>query len=146
MLKYTLSIALIISLFANLHGQGQSPSSVKWKEINTEHAQIIYPEELETEAQRAANLVNYLYDFQAKTLDVEVKKIPIILFNRTTTTNGFAGLRPRRSGWYVTPSQFATALGSDDWFQTLASHEYRHVVQYAKSDMYMTKFLSTLFG
>ncbi len=140
-----LAILLFVANFAAF-SQGQSPNGIDWREINTEHARVIYPAELEKEAQRAANLVTYLHDFQTKTLKSNLNKTPIILFNRTTRTNGFAGLMPRRSGWYVTPFQNAADIGSDDWFQTLAAHEYRHIAQYSKSNAYFTKFLSVLFG
>ncbi len=140
-----LFVALIYIPFISF-SQGQSPNSVKWKEINTEYAQIIFPEELSEQAQKSANLINRLYTDETKTLITKPKKVPIILYNQSTVSNGFAGLRPRRSVWFSTPSQYAADLGTNDWIYTLAVHEYRHIVQYSKSNRYFTKFLSTTLG
>ncbi len=143
--QFTFSLIFLLTT-VSIFGQGQAPRKTKWREIDSKHANIIYPEELEEQAQRAANLVDYLYEFETKTLKTHPAKLPLILYGQSTTTNGFAALRPRRSAWYVTPSQYATALGSDDWFQTLASHEYRHIVQYSKSNQYLTQILRIFFG
>ncbi len=101
---------------------------VKWMEINTKHAQFIFPEEISIEAQKAANLIEHLYSIETKTLETKPKKVSIILYNQSTTSNGFAALRPRRSVWFSTPSQYASSLGTDDWFYTLGTHEFRHIV------------------
>ncbi len=145
-MKKSITIFLLFLLPAIIFSQGQSPNSVKWMEINTKHAQFIFPEEISLEAQKAANLIEHLYSFETKTLDTKPKKVPIILYNLSTTSNGFAALRPRRSVWFSTPSQYASSLGTDDWFYTLGTHEFRHIVQYSKSNKYFTKFLSTVFG
>ncbi len=122
------------------------PSKTKWKEINTKNAKIIFPVEMTENAQEAANLINYVYTLETKTLKSPPKKIPLIIYNTSTVTNGYVGLRPWRTGWYITPSQYATDLNTDYWFYTLAAHEYRHAVQYTHSNKRFTKILSTLFG
>ncbi len=124
----------------------QHPSSVKWFEINAEHSKVIFPEGLEKQAFKAASLIDYLYHPETKSLKGKPKKIPLLIYNNSVVSNGFVGLRPYRSAWYTTPSQFASSLGSQDWFYTLSSHEFRHAVQYAKSNKYFTKILSVLFG
>ena len=142
----------IIALFVLIHlnlivfAQSQNPPSIDWMRIDTEHLKVIFPAEIEDDAQHAANLIEYLYKFETKTLKTQPKKIPLLLFNQSTVANGFAGLRPRRSVWFTTPSQFASDLGNADWLSLLASHEYRHVVQYSKSNHYLTRALSILFG
>ncbi|MCF6365664.1 MAG: hypothetical protein L3J35_05615 [Bacteroidales bacterium] len=145
-MKKYLNIIILLFLPVIFYSQGQSPNSVKWAEINTEYAQFIFPEEITTEAQRAANLIDYLYSFETKTLNSKPKKVPIILYNQSTTSNGFAALRPRRSVWFSTPSQYASDLGTDDWFYTLGTHEFRHIVQYSKNNKHFTKLLSIIFG
>lgn len=122
------------------------PFSTKWKEINSEHSKIIFPAELEEKANEAANIIDYLYNFESKTLKATVKKLPVVLYNTSTVNNGYVGLRPWRSGWYITPSQYATDLNTDYWFYTLAAHEYRHAVQYTASNKNFTKFMSIFFG
>ena len=145
MKKLTL-IAFGILIISKVFAQSQNPPNTEWMQIKTEHLKVIFPAEIEDEAQRAANLVEYLYKYETKTLKSQPKKLPLLLFNQSTVANGFAGLRPRRSVWFTTPSQYASDLGNTDWLSLLASHEFRHIVQYSKSNHYMTKVLSILFG
>ena len=104
----TLFSVLIIS--SSIFAQGQSPNNIKWLEINTDHAQFIFPEEITEQAQKAANLLDYLYSYETKSLNTNPKKVPIILYNQSTTSNGFAALRPRRSVWFSTPSGALIAI------------------------------------
>jgi len=145
-MKKIILFLLLIVLSFPIFSQGQSPNSIKWMEINTKHAKFIFPKEITGEAQKAANLLDYLYSFETKTLNTNPKKVPVILYNQSTKSNGFAALRPRRSAWFSTPSQYASDLGTDDWFYTLGVHEFRHIVQYSKSNHHLTKFFSTIFG
>ncbi|MCD6555795.1 MAG: PD40 domain-containing protein, partial [Bacteroidales bacterium] len=141
---------ILLTVFAVFIGlisfSQQNPSSLKWNEINSEHAKIVFPAGLENQAQKVANLIDYLYPIETKTLTGKPKRLPLLLYNQSTVSNGFVGLRPWRSAWYVTPSQYAADLGSEDWFYTLGSHEFRHAVQYAKSNKHFTKLMSTFFG
>lgn len=145
MKKITFTSILIFIVSAVL-SQNQNPNSIKWKQINSEHTQIIFPQEIEKEAQRVANLMDYLYEYEIKTLKTKPEKLPILLFNKSTQSGGFAGLRPRRSVWFSTPSQYAVDLNTNDWYMLLGTHEYRHIVQYSKNNQYFTKFLSVIFG
>jgi len=144
-MKKTIVILLSIIISANIFAQ-QNPTSIKWMEINSEHTKIIFPEEIKDEAQRVANMIDFLYPYETKTLKTKPKKLPIILLNQSTTSNGYAALRPRRSVWNSTPSQYASSLGTDNWYYTLGVHEYRHIVQYSTSNNYLTRVFSTLFG
>lgn len=124
----------------------QNPSSLRWNEINSEHTKIIFPAGLENQAQKTANLIDCLYPQETKTLKGYPKKLPLLIYNQSTISNGFVGLRPWRSAWYITPSQYAADFGNEDWFYTLGSHEFRHAVQYAKSNKHFTRFMNILFG
>ncbi len=144
-MKKFLVVFTILHFLTNGYSQ-QNPSSLKWKEINSEHAKIVFPSELENQAQKVANLIDYLYPLETKTLTGKPKKLPLLIYNQSTISNGFVGMRPWRSAWYATPSQYASDLGTEDWFYTLGSHEFRHAVQYAESNKYFTRFMSILFG
>jgi len=145
-MKKTIVFLSLTIISFSIFAQGQSPNSIKWMKINTEHAKFIFPKEITDEAQKAANLLDYLYSFETKTLNTNPKKVSIVLYNQSTKSNGFAALRPRRSAWFSTPSQYASDLGTDDWFYTLGVHEFRHIVQYSKSNHHLTKLFSTFFG
>ncbi|NPA45300.1 MAG: hypothetical protein GXO49_07190 [Chlorobi bacterium] len=144
-MKKTFLLATSILFYFFSYSQ-QNPNSLKWYEINSKNAKIIFPKGFENEAQKAANLIDYIYPLETKTLKKQPKKIPLIIYNQSTTSNAFVGLRPWRSAWYITPSQYAADLGTEDWFYLLASHEYRHAVQYTTSNQHFTKFMNIMFG
>ncbi|MBC8051727.1 MAG: hypothetical protein H7Y13_01545 [Sphingobacteriaceae bacterium] len=107
----------------------QNPPSLKWRQINTTHFQVIYPETFEDEAQRMANTLEGIIRKVSASLGKVPKKISIILQNQGTVSNGFVQLAPRRSEFFGTPSQ---AFDFQNWLNSLAVHELRHVVQFDK--------------
>ena len=107
----------------------QNPPTLKWKQIETTNFQIIYPTAFEVEAQRMANTLESIIQSVSNTLNITPKKISIILQNQGTTSNGFVQLAPRRSEFFTTPPQ---EFDYQDWLNSLAVHELRHVVQFDK--------------
>lgn len=116
-------------LFAQVFDNGQNPPGIEWKQINTENFQIIYPTLFEQEAQRMANTLQNIIGRVSNTLSKEPRKISIILQNQGTSSNGFVQLAPRRSEFYTVPPQ---EFDYQDWLNSLAVHELRHVVQFDK--------------
>lgn len=123
----------------------QNPSDLNWKKIDTEHFEIIFPEELSSEAVRVAHLLEKAYPFVSESLEVYPAKIPLVLQNQSVDSNGFVTLAPRRSEWYVTPS-IDPQITNTEWLKTLSIHEFRHVVQFQKTRRGFNKFLEILFG
>ncbi|RXF71094.1 TolB family protein [Arcticibacter tournemirensis] len=117
------------SLNAQVFNSDQNPPSLKWSQINTENFQILYPTPFETEAQRMASVLENIISREAYSLNKKPRKISVILQNQGTTSNGFVQLGPRRSEFYTTPSQ---SFDYQDWLNSLAVHEMRHVVQFDK--------------
>lgn len=109
--------------------EAQNPPSVKWRQINTKQFQIIFPATLKREAIRMANTLDFIIPQVASSLNTTPKKISIILQNQGTTSNGFVQLAPRRAEFFTTPSQ---EFDYQDWLNSLAVHELRHVVQFDK--------------
>jgi hypothetical protein len=62
-------------------------------------------------------------------LNKKPRRISIILQNQTVESNGFVQLAPRRSEFYAIPGQ---EFDYQDWLNSLAVHELRHVVQLDK--------------
>lgn len=142
MQKYKTHIKLIISTlalisltnisqecFAQIFDNEQNPLSVKFKEIKSNGFKIIYPTELEKEAQRMANTLPYIYPRIGNSLGMQKTSLPIVLQNRGTIANGFVQLAPKKSQFYTTPPQY---FDSQDWLNNLAVHELRHVAQFDK--------------
>jgi hypothetical protein len=128
---------------AQFYESGTEPTSVRWQQINTKHFRIIFPKGAFGEGQRAANVLEYIYQAEGKTLDHYPKKIPVVLHNRTAYSNGFVSWAPKRSEWFLTPPQNNYA---QDWQDQLAIHEYRHVVQIDKLNQGFTRALGFAVG
>lgn len=110
-------------------GTAQVPPGVSWQSLDSPHFEIVFPREIEKEAQHIANLLEHIYPADCKTLGVRPGRLPLILHTRNTVSNGFVALAPRRSEWYNTPPQVGLT-GPVGWYPLLAIHEYRHVVQF----------------
>lgn len=126
---------ILILLFNSLYVSGQifdtsqNPLSVKWRQICTSGFNIIYPTELEKEAQRLANTFTKIYPLVGADYHLQKTTLPVVLQNRGTTANGFVQLAPKKTQFYTTPPQ---QFDSQDWLNNLAVHELRHVAQFDK--------------
>ena len=91
---------------------GANPPSVKWRQINTPEARIIFPGGLDATAQRVSGIVHYLDSTTSATAGTEHRKINIVLQNQTTNANGYVGLAPWRSEFLLTPGSTASNSGA----------------------------------
>ncbi|MXV52522.1 hypothetical protein GS399_16220 [Pedobacter sp. HMF7647] len=83
-----------------------------------------------------ANTLNVVINKVSLSYHITPKKITIILQNQGTSANGFVQLAPRRSEFFTTPSQ---DFDYQDWLNSLAVHEMRHVAQFDKLTGYLGK-------
>lgn len=129
-MKFLLGLS-IICLPLSLAAQrfGGNPPSLKWNQINTDTARVIFPRGMETQGQRVANIVHYLNKNTRSSIGNRQQKVSIVLQNQTLTSNGYVQLGPFRSEFFMTPSPSSFDLGSLKWEEQLALHEYRHVLQ-----------------
>ncbi|MDX2190031.1 MAG: hypothetical protein SFY32_09220 [Bacteroidota bacterium] len=125
---------------------GGNPWNINWQEINSDTARIIFPKGLENQAQRVANIVHYLAANEKETIGKKHLKINIVLQNQYIIPNGYVGLAPWRSEFFMTPLFQSQELGSLPWHELLSLHEYRHVLQYSNSRRGVSKALYFLFG
>lgn len=133
-LKINVLYCLLLSIishtaFGQIFDDGQNPLSVKWRIIHHQGFKIIYPTELEKEAQRMANTLGYIYPTIGASLNRQKTTIPIVFQNRGMLANGFVQLAPKKSQFNTTPPQ---QFDSQDWLNNLAVHELRHVAQFDK--------------
>lgn len=132
-----------LRLGAQFYSQGQDPSGINWKQIQTENFQIIFPSDYTEQAQYIADVLGHVYEFGTFGLDHKPRKISVIVHNRTVVPNGFVAWAPKRVELYTTPPQ---TNDTHDWMESLIVHEFRHVVQVDKLNQGMTKVISWLFG
>lgn len=130
-------------LFAQFYSTGQDPSNTKWKQIKSDHFQIVFDAKFEPQAQKVANILEYYYKLAGKSLNHQPKKITVILHNQTIRSNGYVSWAPKRMELYATPPQDVLP---DPWLEHLCLHELRHVVQIDKLNQGITKILSVIFG
>jgi hypothetical protein len=123
-----------------------NPTGLKWRQVNTPNFRVVFPKGFDFQAQRVASTLERIRSAESKTMGREPRKISIILQNQSSVSNGFVSMFPRRSEFYTMPSQNYNFTGSNDWLNLLASHEYRHVVQYQHATRGFNKMLSYLFG
>ena len=125
---------------------GANPPSVKWRQINTQSFKVIFPDGLESEGQRVANTLQHIHAPLSGSLGRAPHKIPVVLQNQGVVSNGFVALSPRRSEFYTTSPQNYNLLGTNNWLNLLAVHEFRHMVQYEKAYHSNVKLAYIPFG
>ncbi len=123
----------------------QDPPDVNWHEINTAHYRIIFPQALDSDANTLANQLVYLYPKVGFNMGNHHPKIPLILSNRSTISNGYVTAAPYKSEWYALPYT-GESLTVGNWYHLLALHEIRHVFQYAYLDKNIIRLFHWLFG
>src|SRR6201996_6152349 len=137
---------LLISIRLSAQQFGGNPPSLKWRQLNTDTARIIFPIGLDSQAQQVAAIVHRLSMTTLPTIGGRRDKIDIVLQNQTIIPNGYVGLAPFRSEFQLTPEQNSFDLGSLPWQKMLAIHEYRHVQQYNNFRVGLSGAFYYLFG
>jgi hypothetical protein len=145
--KFIMAGCLLLSGFCSFSQEfGGNPPSIHWKQINTDTARIIYPEGMDSTAQRVSSIVHWLAKNNPAPLGSQLHKINIVLQTQTTIANGYVGLAPFRSEYFLTPILNNFDLGSINWPEALAVHEFRHVEQFNNFRTGISKAAYYLFG
>lgn len=148
-MKYSFPFLLLFCVARTVFSQqvlDTNPPSVDWYQINTPYFRLLFSKDFEAQAQRMANTLEHIREAETRTLGSMPRKISVILQNRSSISNGFVSILPRRSEFYSMPSQNYNFLGNNDWLELLASHEYRHIVQYQHATRGFNKLFYYLFG
>jgi hypothetical protein len=147
-IRYGLVTFLFSLTIISGHAQnfGGNPASVKWKQINTDWARVIFPPGLDSQANRVANVMKLLGDTTAKTIGGIQKKWNIIIQNQTTIPNAYVRLAPLMSEMYMTPDQNSFSNGSLRWDDNLIIHENRHMQQLSNFNKGFTKWFTFFLG
>ncbi len=145
--KYWIFILLLLlcsKSFAQVFGG--NPSIIKWKQINTPVARVIFPKGLDSVGERITNVITFINAPMQNTIGKKSKKINLVIQNQTTISNAYVGLGPFRSEFLLTPLQNSFELGSLPWPDQLTIHEYRHVQQYNNFNVGLSKIMHDIFG
>ncbi len=144
------SLVLFVLLFSvRLSAQEvleNNPPSLRWSKLTTPNFRILFVPGFEQQAQRVANTLEWIRLPEAKTLGKPPRKFTVILQNQTSISNGFVSFLPRRSEFFTMPPQDYNFIGTVDWLNQLAVHEYRHMVQFDRARTGLNKLLYYAFG
>ena len=115
------------SLMAQFYLTGEAPARIKWNQIKTQHYTVIYPQGIDSLAQRYSWLLESERNRVMAGLDINPKRIPVVLQPYTTVSNGMVSWAPKRMELYTCPP--ATNSYYQNWERQLVLHESRHVGQ-----------------
>ncbi|MGI4734390.1 MAG: hypothetical protein ACRYG7_04345 [Janthinobacterium lividum] len=145
LLPVLLLLLAIKALAQSLPIISQNPPALRWQEVRTPHFRVLYPAGLDTAAQRTAGRLEAVHGPDGATLGVSAHPIAVVLQNQTTVSNGFVTFLPRHAEFFTTPDQ-GQGLGTVDWLDGLAVHEFRHVNQFDKARQGVGRVLVPLLG
>lgn len=129
-IKYLYILILTINshiIFGQVFDNSQSHSNIKWKQIQGEKFDLIFPEEFSNQAPKLAQQLDVFLEQMNTGFNRPLRKIPFVIQQNHLTPNGFVMLAPRKSELYPTPSGIAD---NQEWLPNLALHESRHVIQF----------------
>jgi len=141
-----LLLLLLTATITKAQEFGGNPPSLKWNQINMPAAKVIFPVGLDSAGRLVANIINQMNGSIKPTIGAKQKQVSILMQNQTTIANGYVGLAPFRSEFYLTPEQNSFELGSLSWPEQLAIHEFRHVQQYNNFNVGLSHTMKILFG
>ena len=147
-MRFIIPVFLFLMSFiaASAQNFGGNPASIKWRQVNTDRARVIFPAGLDSQAQRIACIMKLLGDTTAKTIGGRQKKWIINLQNQLTISNAYVRLAPLMSELYMTPGQDNFSNGSLPWDDNLIIHENRHMQQFSNFNQGFTKVFSFFLG
>ncbi len=112
---FLLLLILITGTITYAQEFGGNPPSIKWKQVNTPAAKVIFPAGLDSMALRVANIVQQMNGVIQPTIGYKQKQVSIVMQNQTTVANAYVGLAPFRSEFFLTPEQNSFDVGSLPW-------------------------------
>ena len=125
---------------------GQYSPGINWRIIRSPHFEVVFPHEIEADAQRATNLLETFYGPMSDSFGVKPKRATVILANRTVVTGigGSVRLMPLRSIWYTAAMQ--PSWGNNDWLTLMAAHEGRHLIQFRALNRGLNRLITFAAG
>jgi len=130
----------------NVHAQsfGGHPGQSRWEHMGSDSIDLIYQPAVREKAVAIFSLINSIPP--SLTSPHTVRRLPLVLQQRTIFSNGYVGMGPYRSEFQLTPLQNSFRLGSVPWYVQLALHEYRHVQQFDFFNRGVTRVVYKILG
>ena len=128
---------------AQYYNTGQDPASLKWIQIKTGKFNVIYPESYGGAGIAFARSLDDAWSKLSGLHPVKKSRIPVIIHNYTTESNGYVAWAPKRMEIYPSPEQNSIPLNPNT---QLAIHELTHVIQMESLNRGFTKAMSWVTG
>jgi hypothetical protein len=142
-LLFSVLLLLAQGTFAQYYETGQDPASLKWMQIKTGRFTVIYPETYGSGGIAFAKSLDEAYSKLGSIYPQKKFRIPVIIHNYTTQSNGYVAWAPRRMEIYPTPEQNSIPIDPN---KQLAVHELTHVLQMESLNRGVSKALSVILG
>jgi hypothetical protein len=128
---------------AQYYDTGEDPASLKWLQINTDRFRVIFPENYLSGGISFTQSLDEAYSGLLSIFPERKFKIPVIIHNFSTQSNGYVAWAPRRMEIYPTPEQNTIPLDPES---QLAIHELTHVFQMESLNSGFSKVMSLIVG
>lgn len=142
-------MAFILLLFlpalsmGQFYQYGQDAGKLRWNQFKTANYKVIFPEGIDSLALAFAKRLEAYYPYLGKDLDHNHSRMPVIIHNESSFSNGVFVWAPKRLEIFSNPDPNGY---NQDWLTQLALHEGRHAVQIDKLNQGFTKGLFYLGG
>ena len=141
----TLILTVLLSGIASAqyYNTGQDPASLKWMQIKTDRFTLIYPKTYGDAGIDFARSLDKAWSQLSPLYPVKKFRIPVVIHNHTTGSNGYVAWAPDRMEIYPTPEQNSIPLDNNT---QLALHELTHVFQMETLNEGFSGVMSVLLG
>ena len=113
-------------VLAQYYNTGQDPAALKWMQIKTDKFTLIYPKSYGQEGLKFAKSLDESMVKLSALFPEKKFRIPVVIHNYTTFSNGYVAWAPKRIEIYPTPDQNGLPM---DPIEQLTTHELTHVFQ-----------------
>ena len=143
---WCLILLFLVSLgFINAQSFSAHAPGLKWTKLHSKEVNILFPQGLKLQAENVYHRIKGFYDTDSS-LGNSRLKLNLVLQNQTIRSNGYVGIGPFMSEFFLTPPWDPYAVSSADWTELLTIHEYRHVLQAMNSRKGIARWLYYLMG
>ncbi|HMO62590.1 MAG TPA: hypothetical protein PKC39_09285 [Ferruginibacter sp.] len=125
---------------------GGNPAAVKWKQIDTRQSRVIFPNGLDSQANRISHIMHMLDTTTLYSIGNNIRKWNVVLQHQNIVPNAYVRLAPVISELYLTPDPNNFTNGSLRWDDNLIIHEKRHMQQFSNFNNGLTRVFSFLLG
>ena len=91
-------LLITLSVSAQFYNTGQDPGGIKWLQIKTDRFRIIYPEKYGAGGPEFARYLEMAYSGMSSLYPAGKFRIPVIIHNYTTQSNGYVAWAPKKDG------------------------------------------------